>query len=99
MVSDRTFIFHIYIPWGKTLSLVTKSKTRSNIKVIVLKKKKRLLQGGGICVSQIHLVNLGPKLKYPFCGKGLTLYHTVPTFKDPKEEGFGKHCGKRRKCW
>ena len=26
-------------------------------------------------------------------------YHTIPTFNDPKEEGFGKHCGKRRKCW
>ena len=29
----------------------------------------------------------------------LTLYHTIPTFNDPKEEDFGKHCGKRRKCW
>ena len=29
----------------------------------------------------------------------LTHYHTIPTFNDPKEEGFGKHCGKRRKCW
>ena len=29
----------------------------------------------------------------------LTLYHTIPTFNDPKEDGFGKHCGKRRKCW
>ena len=29
----------------------------------------------------------------------LTLYHTIRTFNDPKEEGFGKHCGKRRKCW
>ena len=31
--------------------------------------------------------------------KGLTLYHTIPTFYNPKEEGFIKHCGKRRKCW
>ena len=23
--------------------------------------------------------------------KGLTLYNTIPTFDDPKEEGFGKH--------
>ena len=29
----------------------------------------------------------------------LTLYHTVPTFKYPEERAFGKHCGKRRKCW
>ena len=25
----------------------------------------------------------------------LTLYHTILTFKDPKEEGFGKHWEKR----
>ena len=24
----------------------------------------------------------------------LNLYHTIPTFNDPKEEGLGKHCGK-----
>ena len=24
----------------------------------------------------------------------LTLYHTIPAFNDPKEEDFGKHCGK-----
>ena len=29
----------------------------------------------------------------------LTLYQTILTFNDPKEEGFGKHCRKRRKCW
>ena len=26
MVSDRAFILHIYIPWGKTLSLISKSR-------------------------------------------------------------------------
>ena len=29
----------------------------------------------------------------------LTLYHTVLTFNNSKEKGFGKYCGKRRKCW
>ena len=29
----------------------------------------------------------------------LTLYHKIPTFNNPNEEGFGKLCGKRRKCW
>ena len=29
----------------------------------------------------------------------LTLYHSIPTFNDPKEEGFGKHCVKMGKCW
>ena len=27
----------------------------------------------------------------------LILYHTIPTLKGPKEEGFGKQCWKRRK--
>ena len=26
-------------------------------------------------------------------------YHIIPTFNDPKEEAFGKHCGKRGKLW
>ena len=30
---------------------------------------------------------------------GLTLPHTIPTFNDPRDEVFGKHSGKRRKCW
>ena len=29
----------------------------------------------------------------------LALYDTIPTFNNPKNEGFGKQCGKRRKCW
>ena len=29
----------------------------------------------------------------------LTLYQAILTFNDPGEEGFGKHWGKRRKCW
>ena len=37
--------------------------------------------------------------KVSLCQSGLTHYHTIPTFNDPKVEGFGKHCGKRRKCW
>ena len=28
----------------------------------------------------------------------LTLCHTILSFNDLKEEDFGKHCGKRRKC-
>ena len=28
-----------------------------------------------------------------------THYHTIPTYNDSEEGGFGKHCGKRRKCW
>ena len=29
----------------------------------------------------------------------LSLYLTMPTFKDTEKEAFGKHCWKRRKCW
>ena len=28
-----------------------------------------------------------------------TLYHTVLTYNDSKEDSFGQHCGIRRKCW
>ena len=28
----------------------------------------------------------------------LTLYYIIPTFDNPKKEGSGKRCGKRRKC-
>ena len=31
--------------------------------------------------------------------QGFTLYHTILTFNYLKMEPFGKHCGKRRKCW
>ena len=33
------------------------------------------------------------------CRHKLTLYHTIPTLKDPEGEAFYKHGGKRRKCW
>ena len=52
MVIDRALIFHIYIPWGKTLSLVTKS--RSSVKVEVKYHGHRLRKNGrcgGIHVS------------------------------------------------
>ena len=29
-------------------------------------------------------------------GFPLTLYHTIPTFNDPKEDCFGKHWGKEK---
>ena len=50
MVSDRAFIFHIYILWGKTLSLVPKSRSWSHIKVTVFQKKKKK------AISQAQLV-------------------------------------------
>ena len=33
MASHRALIFHIYIPWGKTLSLVPKSRSPVKVKV------------------------------------------------------------------
>ena len=55
MVSDRAFIFHIFIfhiPWGKRLSLELKSK--SSIKVTVFRQKND--RCGDIRVTQTHLV-------------------------------------------
>ena len=33
MISDIAFIFHIYIPWGKVLSLVPKLRSSVKFKV------------------------------------------------------------------
>ena len=32
-------------------------------------------------------------------GNVLTLCRSIPTFKDPEKESFGKYCRERRKCW
>ena len=40
------------------------------------------------CTSDARAIN---------CKTMLTLYHTIPTFNDPKKEGFCKHYGKKRK--
>ena len=54
MVGDRASIFHIFIPWGKTLSLV--SKSRSNIKVTVF---ERVAVAGALVFHKhsLHLPN------------------------------------------
>ena len=44
-----------------------------------------------------YVFNLSPNTSYvDIC---LTLSHTIATFNDSKEEGFGKHIGKKRKYW
>ena len=34
-----------------------------------------------------------------YAEKGLIPYHTILTFNTSGKDSFGKHCGKRRKCW
>ena len=65
MVSDRAFKFHIYIPWGKTLSLVPKSRSSVKVKVKYQGhsfKKNGSCGGEGISVSQTQLVSYGNEL-------------------------------------
>ena len=57
MVSDRAFIFHICIPWGKTLSLVPKSRSSVKVKYQCHSFRKKLAVAEGIRVSQTHLVS------------------------------------------
>ena len=33
MVGDRAFLFHIYVPWGKTISLAPKSRSPVKVKL------------------------------------------------------------------
>ena len=60
MVSGRVFIFHIYIYWGKTLSLVSKSMPSVMVKYHghSFQQNDRC---GGISVSQTQLVRQCPK--------------------------------------
>ena len=51
-----------------------------------------------IILSSASTVNLDESKMFLF-GKGLTNYHTIPTFDDPEKETFWKSWGKRRKCW
>ena len=59
MVSDRTLLFHIYIPWDKTLSFEPKSRSSVKVKVKYqghsFRKKNHGLRRG-ISVSQTQLV-------------------------------------------
>ena len=62
MVGDRAFLFHIYVPWGKTISLAPKSRSPVKVKLKYqghsFRKKKKNGHCGGICVSQTHLVHV-----------------------------------------
>ena len=55
MVSGRVFIFHIYIPWFDSLSLVPKSRLSVKVKYQGHSFKK-YGRCGGISVSQTQLV-------------------------------------------
>ena len=85
MVSDRVFIFYIYTPWAKTLSLVPKSRSsfKVNCQDHCLKKKGCC---GGIGVSQTHLVIC--ELHYSLLCVSFTLFQH--TGEDRCEPGF---------CW
>ena len=57
MVSDRAFIFHVYIPRCETLSFV--QKLRASVKVRVEYQVNSIRKNdscGGIHVSQTHVV-------------------------------------------
>ena len=58
MVSDRPFKFHIHIPWGKTLSLVQKS--RSSVKVKVKYQGHSFRKNGRYGALVFHIHSLMP---------------------------------------
>ena len=66
-----------------------------------LQKKEKLLITSNFSFSHSvfkRIVSKG-RQKVSLFGKGLSLYHTIPTFNDLQKEAFWKHCRKRRKCW
>ena len=88
MVSDRAFIFHIYIPNGKTLSSVAQSRSSVKVKVKYQGHSFRLNDHcGGISVSQTQLVyfdffpikHLHPNVA-PKCGALHSYYAFIAPF-------------------
>ena len=67
---------------------------------IFLIKNSIMLLSGDYC-DQIRagLLNGGFTFIFLVSITELTLNLTIPTFNDPEEKAFLKHCGKRRKCW
>ena len=45
----------------------------------------------------LFLIPIHSQLRYQ--GSAFKLYHTIPTFNNPKGKALWKHWGKRRKCW
>ena len=62
-----------------------------NVKETILKAYRQKFIERKIVKIDIILINFFMNDKIWTC---LTLYHTVPTFNNPKEEGFGKKLGK-----
>ena len=92
MVSDRAFIFYIYIPWGKPF-FSTKVKLICQCQGHSIRKKKKEKNGrfSDIRVSQTDLVSFR---------KGITLPQTIATFNNLTEKrNFREHCEKMEKYW
>ena len=67
MVSDTAFIFHMYIPLGKTFSLVSRSRFKSSVKVKVKylghNMKKMVLVGTFVFHKDIFFLLYAKELK------------------------------------
>ena len=72
------------------------------IKSKTLREKKKLLVTSNDNISSLFSSSQTSFKNTKIGSTGchyIILYRTIKTFNDPKKEGFGKHCGKRRKCW
>ena len=94
MLSDRAFTFLVHIPWGKTLSLVT--KLRSSVKVNVKYQghsfqTKWLLRPHVCFTSTSFYKELYSKVKILFCYYNRVLYNTVTDKKKSRTFPNRKH--------
>ena len=88
----KTLFIHSFFPDGGTNAAIIAGPVIAGLVVITVIVIIIILVKQGKCRRK-------PEIEGKAVWVYLTLYHTIPTFNDPKEEGFGKHRGKWRKCW
>ena len=66
MVRDRAFIFHIHIPWGKTLSLVPKSMSSVKVKYQGHSFRKKMVVARALVLHKHGLFGSGPVQDFSF---------------------------------
>ena len=76
--------------WSKLKAFADK-KLNVGIIIIYVFDREENIVGKGENASYQHFLLFLKSFQNVSSIGSLTLYHTIPTFKDPKEESFGKH--------
>ena len=93
MVSDRAFIFHIYIPWGKIPSIAPKSRSSVKVKYQGHSSRKKNPLWGYSCFTNTLLLFVFLFFFFSFCRRFSPSKIFVRTLKSQVQ-----HCQLLRQC-